>query len=179
MFNLVSNKLLWKKTGNSAPVFSLNPWYPPVMWLFLPEVAGIGDQHVPGYQPGSCQLAMTFNHCQAGSGLEPVTWEESLCNPLTNSSLSPSLPRWTPCPIKLHCCHWICQHAHRSLKGEINLNYRVGQTCSKVHSSEILVEANISDRDPFKTMASVSLLEHGQGWEIYTVRPVKPYCFYS
>lgn len=138
------------------------------MWLFLPEVAGIRHQHVPGHQPDSCQLATTFNHWQAGSGFVRVTWEESLCNPLTNSSLSPSLPWWTPCPIKLRCCHWICQHAHRSLKGEINLNFRVGQTCSKVLSSEILVETNISVRDQLKTMVSVSLLEHGQGWEIYS-----------
>lgn len=136
------------------------------MWLVLPEeAAGIGDQQVPGHQSGPCQLALTFNHCPTGSRFEPVTREENLHSLLTNSSLSPSLPRLIPCPIKLHFCHWICQHAYKSLKGEINLNYRIGQTHSKVHFSEI--EANISDMDPFETVASVSLLELGQGWETY------------
>lgn len=51
----------------------------------------------------------------------------------------------------------MCQHAYKSLKGEINFNYSIGQTSSKVSSSEM--EANISDIDPFGKIALVSLLE--------------------
>lgn len=70
VFNLLSNKLLRKKTDNSAPMFSFDP----VIWLFLlKEVAGIGYKYVTGHPSGSCQMAMIFNHCQSGAKFEPVT----------------------------------------------------------------------------------------------------------